>query len=277
MQVAVAVASRPSEPRASDEKGPAFESQLFTCSVHREQPLRRISNLVIFAPMTGEDMVHDVAWSRGPISALEIRECRAPRITDGRGHGNCIVHSRVRIDEMTPTAMAGLLQIRSERTGCFKTRSSVGTVHRVAKRMGRNARARENWRHPRNLNDQRHCPARFPLAKICKRHPCDRSRFALLGGEGSLTATPLGQQCSGVLQFVRCKLNKIFVILIFRTPMVQKYKRKTWRQGWNAENMRRGLTAVKEGMLFKSAARQFNVPVTALKRRRHTKARICTM
>ncbi|KAJ8884705.1 hypothetical protein PR048_016563 [Dryococelus australis] len=48
--------------------------------------------------------------------------------------------------------------------------------------------------------------------------------------------------------------------------MLQKYKRKAQRQGWNAEYMRRALAALEECMQFKSAARELNVPVMALKR-----------
>lgn len=49
--------------------------------------------------------------------------------------------------------------------------------------------------------------------------------------------------------------------------MVHNYKRKTQRQGWDGDHMRRALAAVVEGTPFKTAARQFSVPVMALKRR----------
>ncbi|KAJ8883693.1 hypothetical protein PR048_015547 [Dryococelus australis] len=45
------------------------------------------------------------------------------------------------------------------------------------------------------------------------------------------------------------------------------YKRKTQRQSWNEDNIKKALEAVAAGMGKKTAARQFGVPVMTLKRR----------
>lgn len=49
--------------------------------------------------------------------------------------------------------------------------------------------------------------------------------------------------------------------------MVNKYKRKTDRQSWDEENMKKALQKVKNNEIgFKKAAHTFNVPRTTLKR-----------
>ncbi|KAJ8881756.1 hypothetical protein PR048_018242 [Dryococelus australis] len=47
----------------------------------------------------------------------------------------------------------------------------------------RNARAGGNRRFPRKPADQRHCPTRFPHAKIRERTPVNRTRYAFVGWE----------------------------------------------------------------------------------------------
>lgn len=46
-----------------------------------------------------------------------------------------------------------------------------------------------------------------------------------------------------------------------------KYKRHTDRQSWSEEAMSKALKAVKNGMPYKKASRDFDVPVMSLKRR----------
>ncbi|CAF4935145.1 unnamed protein product [Pieris macdunnoughi] len=49
--------------------------------------------------------------------------------------------------------------------------------------------------------------------------------------------------------------------------MPRNYIRKTTRQNWSETSMQSALDAVKDGMAFKTASRQFSVPLMALKRR----------
>lgn len=49
--------------------------------------------------------------------------------------------------------------------------------------------------------------------------------------------------------------------------MPRAYKRKTTRQGWSEAAMLKALDAVTEGMPYKTASRQFSVPLMSLKRR----------
>jgi hypothetical protein len=49
--------------------------------------------------------------------------------------------------------------------------------------------------------------------------------------------------------------------------MVQKYKRKTERQLWNEDKMRQTIEEVRRGLAYKTAARNFGVPLMSLKRR----------
>ena len=49
--------------------------------------------------------------------------------------------------------------------------------------------------------------------------------------------------------------------------MVQKYKRKTERQLWTENKMRQAMEAVRRGLAYKTAARNFGVPLMSLKRR----------
>ncbi|KAJ8898320.1 hypothetical protein PR048_003680 [Dryococelus australis] len=53
--------------------------------------------------------------------------------------------------------------------------------------------------------------------------------------------------------------------------MARHYKRKTQRQSWNEDNMKKALEAVSVGMGKKTAARQFGIPVMTLKRRAFVK------
>lgn len=49
--------------------------------------------------------------------------------------------------------------------------------------------------------------------------------------------------------------------------MVQKYKRKTERQLWDEDKMREAMEEVRRGLSYKTAARNFDVPLMSLKRR----------
>ncbi|CAF4935181.1 unnamed protein product [Pieris macdunnoughi] len=56
-------------------------------------------------------------------------------------------------------------------------------------------------------------------------------------------------------------------IAYFLQAMPRNYIRKTTRQNWSETSMQSALDAVKDGMAFKTASRQFSVPLMALKRR----------
>ncbi|KAJ8970575.1 hypothetical protein NQ314_001099 [Rhamnusium bicolor] len=49
--------------------------------------------------------------------------------------------------------------------------------------------------------------------------------------------------------------------------MVQKYKRKTQRHGWDEDKMRQAIEGVRNGLPYKTAARNFCIPLMSLKRR----------
>lgn len=52
------------------------------------------------------------------------------------------------------------------------------------------------------------------------------------------------------------------------------YKRKTNRGGWSEDSMIRALDAVKKGMPYRSASKQFVVTVMSLKRRAKGKNKV---
>lgn len=57
------------------------------------------------------------------------------------------------------------------------------------------------------------------------------------------------------------------VLIFLQIIMPRTYQRKTTRQNWSENSMKKALDAVKNGLPFKTASKQFSVPVMTLKRR----------
>ena len=58
--------------------------------------------------------------------------------------------------------------------------------------------------------------------------------------------------------------------------MPRNYTRKSSRGSWPEESMLKALDAVKNGMAFRTASKQFGVPVMSLKRRAKGKNKVAT-